>query len=283
MLCNELIVMIVQNVIVAFAVKKCGNGASGNIAFRGGVCMIKIAIVEDSEEDAQTLADYCGRYAQEKGKDSNVRIFNNGYDFISSDKLDYDIIMLDIKMPYMNGLQTAQKIRESNENVCIVFITNMQQYAIHGYSVSASDFIIKPVKYSLFSFKFDRLLTKIDRGRDQSIVIKTNRAMKYLQLSDIVYIETQKHKLVYHTLSGDYEVWGSMKDTCDTITRGDFALCNSGCYVNLKYVEEVNNYTVTVNGTPLVISRLKYKSFLDALTNYSCRKFVLNSGKMSGD
>ncbi len=245
--------------------------------------MIKIAIVEDSKDDAQTLADYCNRYAQEKDKEFNVKVFHNGYDFISSGKLDYDIIMLDIKMPFMNGLQTAQKIRESNENVCIVFITNMQQYAIHGYSVSASDFIIKPVKYSLFSFKFDRLLTKIESRQGKFIVIKTNRAIKYLQLSEIIYIETQKHKLVYHTLSGNYEAWGSMKDTYGAISSGDFALCNSGCYVNLKYVEEINNYTVTVKGTPLVISHLKYKSFLDALTNYSCRKSVLNSGSMSGD
>lgn len=228
--------------------------------------MIKIAIVEDSEEDANTIASFCNKYAEEHDKQLSVEKFNNGFDFITKEKLDYDIIMLDIKMPFMNGMQTAQKIRESNENVCIVFITSMQQYAIHGYSVAASDFILKPVKYNVFSFKFERLLSKISKNRERSIVVKTNRATKFIKLSDILYIETQKHKLIYHTLSGDYETWGSMKDICATINSSEFALCNSGYYVNLRYVEEVNANEVVVMGRSLPISRLKRKSFIDALT-----------------
>lgn len=88
--------------------------------------MTRIAIVEDTEEDAAMLSEYCRRYAKENDKEFNIERYSNGFDFMAADKLDYDIIMLDIKMPYMNGLQTAKKIRECNDNVCIIFITNMQ-------------------------------------------------------------------------------------------------------------------------------------------------------------
>lgn len=245
--------------------------------------MIKIAIVEDSEGDAKTLSDYCRRYADEKGKQFDLELFDNGFDFVTSNNLDYDIIMLDIKMPYMNGMQTAQKIREANENVCIIFVTNMQQYAIHGYDVNATDFIVKPVKYNMFSFKFDRVMSILKRNRGQTIVIKTNRMLKYMKLSDILYIESQQHKLIYHTVEGDFEAWGPLKEVREIIKSRDFALCNSGCFVNLRYVEEVDNSSVTIMGTKLVISRLKRKSFLDALTSYGCSASVINADRITGD
>ena len=245
--------------------------------------MIKIAIVEDSEQDAKIIEEYCKRYAGEHDFDFKTEIYNNGLDFIKMDDLNFDIIMLDIKMPYMNGLQTAKKIREANENVCIIFITSMQQYAIHGYDVNATDFIVKPVKYNMFSFKFDRVMSILKRNRGQTIVIKTNRMLKYMKLSDILYIESQQHKLIYHTVEGDFEAWGPLKEVREIIKSRDFALCNSGCFVNLRYAEEVDNSSVTIMGTKLVISRLKRKSFLDALTSYGCSASVINADRITGD
>ncbi len=230
--------------------------------------MIRIAIIEDTEEDAKTLGAYCDRYAKENGKQFTVEIFHNGLDFVTSSQFDYDIILLDIKMPYMNGLQTAQKIRESNENVVIVFITDMQQYAIHGYEVQATDFIVKPVKYSVFDLKFSRIVSVAEKRQGHTVAVKTGKATKYLKVSDIFYVESQKHKLIYHTASGDHETWGTMKEVCDSIRSFGFALCNSGYFVNLRYVDELNGSYVIVNGDSLPISRMKRKSFLDALTVY---------------
>ena len=243
--------------------------------------MIKIAIVEDSAEDAEMLNGYCCRYAEEKKKQFNIEVYNNGFDFMSADRLDYDIIMLDIKMPYMNGLQTAKKIRELNENVCIIFITSMQQYAIHGYAVQATDFIVKPVKYSVFSFKFDRILQIAQKSQGQVVAVRTGRATKYLKLSDILFVETQKHKLIYHTIKGDHESWGTMKEVCDAIGSSGFALCNSSYLVNLRYVDEMDGACISVRGHQLPISRLKRKSFVDMLTAYARNASVIHAEKVS--
>ncbi len=245
--------------------------------------MIKIAIVEDSEEDAALLSRYCLRYEQEKAKQFHIDRYENGFDFMTADKADYDIILLDIRMPYMNGLQTAKKIRESNENVCIVFITNMQQYAIHGYAVRATDFLVKPLKYGVFSFKFDRILHIVEGAQGQTIVIRTGRAMKYLKLSDILFVETQKHKVIYHTLSGDYETWGTMKEVCDLIRSPGFALCNSSYFVNLRHVDELDGSCVSVHKNKLPISRLKRKDFINALTTYARNSSVINAGAAAGE
>lgn len=246
--------------------------------------MLKIAIVEDSPEYAKALNDYCARYAGEKGKQFHVDVYQNGLDFVSAETSDYDIIMLDIKMPYMNGLQTAQKIRETNASVCIVFITSMQQYAIHGYAVQAADFLVKPVQYNVFSFKMDRIVGIAERSRGQTIVIKTNKAMKRLDTADMIYVETQLHKVIYHTKDAAYETWGSMKSTCAQLPASDFALCNSCYLVNLRYVEEINSTSVILTGgAELPISRMKRKSFLDAFTASVRNTMILNENRQTGD
>ena len=245
--------------------------------------MTRIAIVEDSPEYAKALNEYCLRYAEEKGKQFHVDVYQNGLDFVSAETGDYDIIMLDIKMPYMNGLQTAQKIRETNANVCIVFITSMQQYAIHGYAVQAADFIVKPVQYNVFSFKMDRIVSIAERSRRQTIVIKTNKAMKRLDVADIIYIETQLHKVIYHTKEEVYETWGSMKSTCAQLPASEFALCNSCYLVNLRHVEEINSASaILTGGVELPISRMKRKGFLDAFAASVHNTLILNEEKPTG-
>ncbi len=228
--------------------------------------MLKIAIVDDSAEDAQNLTDLCNRYAQEKDLEFNIKTFYDGLNFITSGNLDFDIIMLDIKMPYMNGLQAARKIRESNQTVVIVFVTNMQQYAIRGYEVEATDFLIKPLSYNVFKVKFDRILSLAVRHQEQSVPIKINRSIHLIKLSDLFLVESDKHKLIYHTASGDYETWGTMKEVCDSLEGRGFALCNSSCLVNLRYVDSLDSNNVYVKDVAYPISRLKRKSFLAALT-----------------
>lgn len=129
----------------------------------------------------------------------------------------------------------------------------------------------------MFAFKFDRILSIVEKSQGQIIVIRTSRSMKYLKLSDILFIETQKHKLIYHTLEGDYETWGTMKEVCSMIQSSGFALCNSSYFVNLRYVDELDNCTISIRGNKLPISRLKRKSFLDALTAYGRSMSVINA------
>ena len=238
--------------------------------------MIRIAVVEDNASDAQTICEYCNRYAEENGKEFSVNVFNNGFNFVSLGQFDFDIILLDVKMPYMNGLETAKKIRESNEHVVIVFITSMQQYAIYGYSVDATDFIVKPVKYQVFRLKFDRILSVAERMRGRIVAIKTGKDVKYLNVGDIFYIESQKHKLIYHTVTGNHETWGTMKETEALFSSYGFALCNSGLLVNMRYVEQISGDNVVLKGFSLPISRPKKKSFSAALAQY------YNSSLMTG-
>ena len=230
--------------------------------------MIRIAIVEDNADDARTISEYCSKFAQENNKQIAVTVYSNGLDFVTQGNHDFDIIMLDVKMPYMNGLQTAKKIRDTNQNVVIVFITSMQQYAVHGYSVDATDFLVKPVKYSTFLLKFPRILSVAERNQDKTVMIKTSRSIRYLNISDILYIESDKHKIIFHTTTENYETWGSMKETWEQYRNYGFAMCSYSFLVNLRHVEEVTDTSVIMRGMKLPISRTKRKGLIDALMTY---------------
>lgn len=109
--------------------------------------MIRIAIVEDDRHDREALKKCLNRYEKENQVKFSVTEFQDGEDIVTDYTASYDLIILDIEMAFLNGMKAAEKIRELDTNVIIIFITNMPQYAIQGYKVNALDYILKPISY----------------------------------------------------------------------------------------------------------------------------------------
>ena len=111
---------------------------------------MKIAIVEDTKIHVKQLESHLDRYQQEEGETFEVFTFSDGLKFLDSIKQGYDIIFMDINMPYIDGMETAKRLREIDRYACLIFITELSQYAISGYEVAAFDFVVKPVSYEMF-------------------------------------------------------------------------------------------------------------------------------------
>lgn len=133
--------------------------------------MLRVAIVEDEAECREVLRDMISRYAEEQQKQIRVQEFSDGSELVDNYKPDYDILLLDIEMPHLDGMKAAEKIRETDQDVVIVFITNMAQYAIKGYEVNALDFIIKPVNYSTFSMRFTRAIGRVKNREGRRVCL----------------------------------------------------------------------------------------------------------------
>ena len=95
--------------------------------------MVKIAIVDDDPADLAQLTACLERYQAEQSEQFSVRSFTNPADFLNAYRSDYDLVFMDIEMPLFNGMEVARQLREIDSVVTLVFVTNMEQYAINGY------------------------------------------------------------------------------------------------------------------------------------------------------
>lgn len=230
--------------------------------------MYHIAIVEDEEVFSRQLTEYLDRYKQENGLSFTVSVFKNGEDIVKDYRKDYDIILLDIDMPVMNGMQAAEAIRQQDSDVVLMFITNMASYALKGYEVDALDFVMKPINYYTFSARFARAVKRAEQKSRQHILITLPDGIKRFRIADILYIEVQNKMLHYHTVNEIYTVRGTMQGAEKSLEGYPFAKCNHWYLVNLMHVSQVKEYTATVGDSELEISRRNKTSFLRALTQH---------------
>lgn len=226
--------------------------------------MVHIAVVEDDAHDKIRLKKCLDKYEQEMKQKFEITEFSDGEDIITNYTAKYDLILMDIEMTFMNGMSAAQRIREMDSDVEIIFITNMPQYAIQGYKVNALDYILKPISYFSFMESMNRALRRINSARKKYAVIAVKNGKMKLDISSICYVEVLDHLLLYHTTDGIYEARGTLKDTLKQLDERFFS-CSRSYVVNLDYVEHYRGNDLTVYGDVLIMSRGRRNAFLDAL------------------
>lgn len=230
--------------------------------------MYRIAIVEDDRGFVEELKNYLNQYAKEEGQEFEISAFYDGAEILENYVPKYDLILLDIEMPKVNGMDAAEKIRETDENVVLMFITNMAQYAIRGYSVGALDFVMKPITYYTFSMKVKRALKRVQKKEIPSILLTLPDGVKKIDINRIYYLEVQNRMLHYHTDEGEFVVRGTLQGAESTLPAAFFAKCNHWYLVNLMHVTEVRKNTAIVGGHELEISRRNRAGFLKALAEF---------------
>jgi len=171
---------------------------------------MRIAIVDDERAERERLQQYVARFEEESGVAMENVSFPSGDAFLEHYQKVYDIIIFDIDMPGTNGIDTARKLRETDSEVTIIFVTNIAQYAINGYEVDAVDYIIKPIGYYDFSMKFHRTVAKASQKRNHVIQVDTTEGLRRLRTDTIVYVEVLSHYLYIHTTAAQYRCRGSM-------------------------------------------------------------------------
>lgn len=231
--------------------------------------MLRIAIIDDEESVAKRLDALITAYCKDRGINLFSTYYENAVEFLESYKAEFDMVFMDIKMPELNGMNAAQELRELDKTVLIVFVTNMRQYAVKGYSVDALDFIIKPVEEFSLNTLMDKALRIISsRKQDKAITIKTKNKVNRVSVKDICYIEVRAHKLTYKTTLGTIESWGALADIEKQLPEEYFVRCNNCYMVNLQYITSVDGEDIIVYGDTLKMARTRKKEFLASLARF---------------
>ncbi|OZG61510.1 DNA-binding response regulator [Bifidobacterium lemurum] len=223
---------------------------------------MRIAIADDETRMRETLRDYCRRYGDEHALELDVDDFPSG-DALLSDyqRGRYDMLLLDVEMPGADGLDTARRIRALDEDVTIVFVTNMAQYAINGYEVAAADYVLKPLSYYDFALKFTKA-RRLAHGRADAVVaIDTVDGMRSVSVGDIHYVEVLDHYLLFHMVEGVHKARGSINGQAEALAPHGFYRIHKSFLVNLRHIDTLTASTVTCAGATLPVGRT-YKAGL---------------------
>lgn len=233
--------------------------------------MFRIAICDDERCFAETIEHYVRNYLSEDISSFEIDTFASGKDLIAlgMDLIRYKIIFLDINMKEIDGIKTAQKIREYSSDVFIVFVTAHFEYSLEGYKVNAERYILKNnvnLEDSIYEC-LDVIFEKINH-----IVLKKkivfHECEKDVFLDRIVYIESKLHKLEFHiledrvmtyTMHGPLNVWE--KDLYET----GFFRIHQSYLVNLRHVKRVEGYRVILsNDLTLPVPKARYREVKNA-------------------
>ena len=201
------------------------------------------------------------RYFKEKGGDYQVWTFENGLDFLDEEKLSFDIVFMDVEMPHLNGIETARNFRKRDKMAVLVFITNMAQYAIHGYEVDDIEYMVKPVEYYNFSDKMEKALRFVKRDQEKTLLLHGQEVTARIPVSGIYYMEKERNYILFHTKEGDFRERGSMGEMEEKLAGSGFSRCITGCLVNLRYISKMSKDAVWVGDRCLPISRSQRKQF----------------------
>lgn len=230
--------------------------------------MVHIAVVEDEPLFVQQLQEYIRQYEKERKKEIKITVFSDGQDIAEDYKGEYDIILMDIQMRFMDGMTAAERIRELDHEVIIMFITNMIQYAVRGYEVDAMDYVVKPVEYFAFSQKLDKAIGRMKKKIQSCVTVLTESGVKKLDISDIYYIESQGHYVRYKTEKDEFISRTTLKELGDVMCGHGFFRCSKGYLVNMKHVDGISGGDCIIRGEQIPISRNKKKEFMEILIQY---------------
>lgn len=230
--------------------------------------MIRIALVEDDETYRGEYLEYLRRYELESGQHFHITTFTDGDEITASYRGEFDMILMDIAMRFMDGMTAAEQIRLVDDEVVIIFITNMPQYVMKGYAVDALDYVLKPVNYFAFSQRIDRALSRMSNRRRRYISVPVKGGIKKLDIAHILYVEVRDHDLLYHTATESILSRGTLAEAEERIGSPQFFRCSKCYLVNLEYVDGVQGGDILLAGDCIAVSRAKKKDLLDALNNY---------------
>lgn len=216
----------------------------------------KITIIDDNETDIEYISALVKGWAEAAGHTLNISAFPSAEAFLfeHEDEPGFDMLLLDIEMGGMNGVELAKKIRKWDERIQLVFITGFPDFIAEGYEVSALHYLMKPVAQEKLYAVLDKAAVNLAKS-EKRLQVTHDRQTDLVPLSRILYVESQKQYVLIHTAEKIYRMKTSLAETEKRLDEYFFK-CQRSFLVNLRYVTRVKSDCVVLkNGEEVPISR----------------------------
>ncbi|WP_195948295.1 LytR/AlgR family response regulator transcription factor [Paraclostridium bifermentans] len=219
--------------------------------------MLRIAVCEDCSTHRNLLINYIDKVLT--NQDYKIYSFASGEDLLKNYPKKLDILLLDIQMKNINGIDSAKEIRKFDDKVEIIFITALREYAIQGYEVRAYRYLIKPVKYEDLSKNIQECKNILKKRTNECIFIKCNKAVVRIPICDVEYIEKISRDIVVHTYTKKYISRMNIGEIEEKLEKHNFFRCHTGYLINLESIRTVTSNEVVLDTITLPVSRPKMK------------------------
>lgn len=237
--------------------------------------MLQVGICDDQEETRELMAGKVKMACPE----ASIILYKSGQEVLDALMLP-DILLLDIQMPGIDGLQTARELRRISSKVIIIFVTVTGDYVFQSFDVGAFHYLLKPFD----DLKFNEILqnavkqyreqempvTGIKRKRSPLIITTKGRHIP-VSFEDIVYAEVFDRKILLHTMESDIEYYGKMKDL-EKMAGDSFYRPHRAYLINFDYISKYNSSIIYLKRGQALMAKQKYKDFVKCYLRYNHRK-----------
>ena len=229
--------------------------------------MINIGICEDELHYRVNIKDMLGDILSTYSINYKIYEFSSGEELLSNYPKDLDILIMDIQMKIINGMDTARKIREFDQNLEIIFMTSFSEFMQEGYEVKAYRYILKPISERKISRNILPCINEIMKKKNNYLTINVKNYVDRIKIDSIVYIETDRHNIFIYTNDNKYTTKMSISKIDKILREHGFFRCHNSYIVNLKLVESMNSNTLKIGEKYIPISKYRVKELKLALTN----------------
>lgn len=236
----------------------------------------RAAIVDDSQEYREKVGTVLQSIAGKCGKAIECMNFSRAetlvYELQSGAY--FDIYVLDIEMPGMNGMELARGIRDKYADVCIIFVTSYSRFALESYEIDAYQYILK----DKLTERLPRVMEKFFRRTSEETeaayyTISTSSRLERFRIKDIIRIYRSEKNAVFVTKEKVYRQRASLNDVYKILPEGDFVFIERGIIVNIPQISGVDKDEITLsNGEVLNASRAYLKKVKEEITTYWSRQ-----------
>lgn len=240
-----------------------------------GSVAVRLAYCDDEEIQLEYVHALCKQWAAQAAEPLKYCAYKSAKEmlFENMESYPFDLLMLDIDMEGMSGMELARSIRKKDDAVPIIFLTNRREYVFEGYEVRALRYLLKPLdKEKLFPI-LDELCAASKKEKDYLIVSLAGENIK-LDQRDILSVEANGHYLTIHTAEGDYEIKKPLGELAEELShtaegKQSFISSHRSFLVNLAHIERVTRTECLLsNGSTVPVSRNCYKAINEAFIRY---------------
>lgn len=230
--------------------------------------MLSVAVCDDEVLDCCNIANRVKEICEKMEVPCMIRQFHHGKELLQTVE-NFDIIFLDIRMSGMDGMETAQLLRDMAYDKILIFISSSREYVFEAYEVEAFQYLVKPVSAQKLNDVLKRAMGKLKQDSNEFIIVTRERQSRKLLLRDIWYFEIRGRIVCIHGVNGIFEYYGQMGNLEKELREKGFFRCHKSYLIHLKYVDTYNRQEVFLeNGERIPIAKRRYNSFCEGILEY---------------